>query len=220
MRRFKFVSSLLFILIFSAHIFATAQAPDKVIYDGKEYSLHSNPMEDYFRKFPEKKPKTEIISTALWRGYIATFEFVDKILILKDIQITVRKKGDENSFATEWKSVISGVVPEGEKLKIDWMSGILVLPYGKIVNYVHMGYGSTYENYILLEVASGELLKSKEFGYKEYDAFKQRQFEAFKKTEEYKKLADDLKKDGRNEKFIDSFLRNFVIEYSSKLLID
>ena len=77
--------------------------PDKIIYDGKEHKLHSNPLEVYFEKFPDKKPKSEIRSSALWRGYVATFEFEDKSLYLKDIKIMVRKETEKNQFETDWK---------------------------------------------------------------------------------------------------------------------
>lgn len=209
------------ILLCSINLFATAQVADKIIYNGKEYMLHSNPMEEYFEKNPDKKPKSEIMSTGLWRGYIATFEISDNSLYLKDIQILVNKETKDKSFETGWKSVLSQVVPDNKKLKIDWFSGILVLPSGKVVNYVHMGYGSTYENYILLEMDKGDFKRSKEFDYKEYEKFKEKQFAAFKKTDEYKKLIEDMKKDGDyDEKFADSFLRSFITNYTSKILVD
>lgn len=209
------------LLLTAANLFATAQAPDKIIYNGKEYKLHSNPMEAYFQKFPEKKPKSEFVSSGLWRGYVATFEIAGNVLYLKDIEVMVRKSTKDKSFETDWKSVLSEVVPTGQKLKIDWLTGLLVVPYGEIVKYVHMGYGSTFENYILLEIEKGEFRRAREFDYKEYEKFRERQFEAFKKTEEYKKLVEDLKKkDGSTQEFIDSFLRSFIVNYTSKILVD
>ena len=83
-----------------------------------------------------------------------------------------------------------------------------------------MGYGSTYENYTLLEFENGNFKKSRHFNHKEYDRFKEMQFQAFKKTEEYNKLVDKLKRDGSSIEFIDSFLKDFVIEYTSKILVD
>lgn len=221
MKNCRLIVIMALLLFGSTNIFATAQYPDKIIYDGKEHSLHSNPLEPYFAKFPERKPKNGIMSSALWRGYVATFEFLDNSLFLKDVQIKVQKNSESRSFETEWKSVISEVLPNKEKLKIDWLTGILVIPHGKIVNYVHMGYASTYENYVLLEVENGDLKKTKEFDYKEYEAFKHRQFEAFKKTEEYMKLAQELlKRENATEEFVESFLRSAVISYTSKILID
>ena len=182
----KAVLIFLLTVFFSLNVFATAQYPDKIVYGGKEYSLHSNPLEEYFEKYPDKRPKGGLNSTALWRGYVATFEVQDGQLFLKDIEIEFWDTTSKKKYDTKWKSVIKEVFPNQLNLKIDWLTGLLVIPYGKLVNYVHMGYGSTYENYLLLEMDKGDLKKEKKFDYKEYETFKQRQFEAFKKTEEYK----------------------------------
>jgi hypothetical protein len=159
-------------------ILATAQYPDKILYKGQEYALHTNPLEEYFESFPDKRPKTEIRSSALWRGYVATFELEGNSMLLKNVEIQVRKPTPDNRFETQWQSVLETVVPGNKKLKADWFDGILVLPYGKIVNYIHMGYASTFENYILLEIEKGEFKQSREFDYKAYENFKERQFEA------------------------------------------
>jgi hypothetical protein len=68
-------------------VFGTSQCPEKIIYNGKEYKLHSNPMETYFKKYPDKRPKGGIRSTALWRGYVATYEVKNNQLFLKDISV-------------------------------------------------------------------------------------------------------------------------------------
>jgi len=208
------------ILIFGNHnLFATAQYPDNIIFEGKEYMLHSNPMETYFEKYPDKRPKGGIMSTALWRGYVATFIVKENELYLENIEIEVREKKSKKSYKYKWKSVIKDLIKEGEELKIDWITGILVIPHGKIKNYVHMGYASTYSNYILLEVEKGKVNKTKKMKYRKYVSFKKKQFEAFRKTEKYSEMVEDLKKeDGYNEKYIESFLRDFVIEYTSKFV--
>ena len=149
------------LLLFSNGLFATAQYPDKIIYRGKEYSLHSNPMENYFALYPDKRPAGGIHSTACWRGYIATFEIREEQLFLKDIQCEYSKKDKKYSYETEWKSVLNEVFPKDSVVKIDWFTGLLVLPFGKIVNYVHMGYASSYENYYVLELENGNFKKEK-----------------------------------------------------------
>jgi hypothetical protein len=220
MLRLKVFGSLFIFLFSVSQIFATAQAPDKIIYNGKEYKLHTNPMDAYFLKFPDKKPNTGIISSGLWRGYIATFEIADNALYLKDIEKLQKVEGAEK-FETEMKSFFSDIVPAGKKLKVDWFTGILVLPYGKVVNYIHMGYASTYENYILLEIESGDFKKSKEFNAQEYAKFKERQYAAFRKTAEYTNLVEKMKKEKKyTDEFVDTFIKNWVVEYSSKILVD
>jgi hypothetical protein len=210
----------LFLLLCSTQVFATAQYPDKIIFEGKEYALHTNPMEAYFEKFPERKPKSGLISSALWRGYVATFEIEGGEMFVKDVEIQVTKPSSE-SFKTEWKSVLSSVVPDGQKLMVDWFSGLLVLPYGKVINYVHMGYGSTYENYILIPVKEGKASAERRMNAKQYEAFKTKQFAAFKKTEEYKQIIESMKKEGNfDPKFADDFLRSYITSYTSTFLVD
>ncbi|KKP52834.1 MAG: hypothetical protein UR43_C0010G0025 [candidate division TM6 bacterium GW2011_GWF2_33_332] len=196
--------------------FSTAQISDKIIYKGKTYKLHCNPLESYFNKNPDKRPKSEIMSTALWRGYVATFKIKNKQLFLKDIKVMVSGK---NSYK-KWKSVIKEVFPNQKEIKIDWFTGLLVLPYGKRINYVHMGYGSTYENYILIELDNGNFNKEKKFDYNKYEEFKEKQFQAFKKTDEYNKIKKEIQKETDSDEFIDTFLKDFVINYTTKILTD
>ncbi len=207
-------------LFLSTNVFATAQYPEKIIYNGNVYSLHSNPLEAYFEKNPDKRPKDGISSTALWRGYVATFEVRDNQLFLKDIEIQYRDTTSKKSLPLKWRSVIKDVFSDSKNIKIDWLTGLLVIPHGKIVNYVHMGYGSTYENYILLEFDKGNLKNEKHFEYQEYEKFKEKQFQVFKQTEEYKKIKADLQKEGRFNERTDSFLKIFLIEYTSKILTE
>ena len=70
-------SILLSLALTSPSLLATAQYPDILIHKGKEHSLFNNPMEAYFEKHPKKKPESGVRSSALWRGYVATFEFKD-----------------------------------------------------------------------------------------------------------------------------------------------
>ena len=50
--------------------------------------------------------------------------------------------------------------------------------------------------------------------------FKEKQFEVYKKTNEYLVRKKELKKDGWKQKDIDGFLRSFVTEYTEKLLVE
>jgi hypothetical protein len=219
----KFMRTLLSVLILlflGLRVLATAQYPDKIIYNGKEYYLHSNPLEAFFKTNPDKRPKGGIRSTALWRGYVATYEIRNNQLYVKDIEIECIDTSSKESFNYKWKSVFNEVFPNQKEFKVDWLTGLLVMPYGKLLNYVHMGYGSTYKNYILLEIDKGDLKKERQFKHKEYEKFKERQFQAFKQTEEYKNIRAELQEDGRPDEFIDSFLRNYVIEYTSRILTE
>jgi len=200
-------------------LFGTAQIPDEILYNGKTYSLHSNPLESYFEKNPDKRPKGGVVSTALWRGYVATFEIRDSSLYLKDIKIEEWEDGDNNK--SYWKSVLKETFTENE-LKLDWYTGLMIIPYGKMINYVHMGYGSSYKRYILLEIHNGILANEYKFNNKEFIEFKIKQFEAFKKTTKYTEMVNGILKEDENYgiEFIDSFLFDFAIEYMTLIYSD
>ena len=208
--------------ITKAESIVTAQYPDKITFKGTEYNLNSNPLEPYFEKFPDKRPQGGIMSTALWRGYVAYFEIIDEQLFLTDIKIEVSDEDSKDDYETKWISTFKQVFPDKEKVKIDWYTGILILPHGKMVEYVHMGYASTYSKYWLLEIENGDLNEARKYKNKEFVRFKKRQFEQFKKTDEYKKLYAELKKNDNygDDEFIQSFIKDFVINYTTKFLTE
>lgn len=224
MRRISLLFAVLVCGLFVTQAFGTAQAPDKIWYEGKLYDMQTNPMEPYFAKNPGKRPKRSMMLSSLSRGYIATFELVDGGLFLRDFEVLTLEppNGPLDSMRSGMRSVIGEIIPAGQKMKIDWFDGLLVLPHGKPVTYVHMGYGSTFENYVLIEIAAGDFRRAKTFDNKEYEAFKDRQFAEFKKTDEYKKLVKELIKDGGNsdQKGADSFIRSYVTNYTAKILVD
>lgn len=215
----KTLVALIFMSMVSASsALATAQYPDKIVYKGKEYDLYTNPMEPYFKEHPDKRPRGGLMSTALWRGYVATFEFRNNTLVLKDIGIRAHVKTKDGKQDYGWKSVKDEIIPEGNSLLIDWFTGILVLPHGKLVKYVHMGYGSTYSDYIILEVKKGKLTDKRAFNHKQYEEFKEKQYQAYKKTDAYIKQIAKLKKDNDSQEFLDSFLKDSVVNYTSEFI--
>ncbi len=151
---------------------------------------------------------------------MATFAITDGALVLSDLEIEGKPKVVKGIHHTTWKSVKKDVLTGVDQLTVSWFTGILVLPYGERVKYVHVGYGSTYSNYILLEINNGKLMGKRTYDNKQYEQFKEKQYQAFKKTEKYKKLIEKLKNENRSPQFIDSFLRSFVVEYTSKFLVE
>jgi len=190
----------------------TAQYPDKITYDGTEYNFNSNPLEPYFDKNPDKRPG--MASTALWRGYVAHFEIIENQLYVTDITRPISQKDSEGNYERKWVSIYRTIFPTSEKVKIDWYTGILILPHGKMVEYVHLGYASTYSKYWLLEVYEGN--------FNEARKYKNKEFEMFEKTEEYKKLYAEMKENDEynDDEFIKSFISDFVINYTTKFLTE
>ena len=190
-------------------VLGTAQIPDKILYNKKEYMLQSNPLEVFFEEYPEKRPKSQVWSNALYRGYVATFQIRNNQLYVRDIEII------DNTGKSGWKSVKKNIFPRRRLVKVDWMTGLLVLPSGKLLSYVDRGYASTFERYTVLEINNGTLVSEKQFEYAEFEIFKEQMFELFKKTEEYQRQKSRLQRNTEwSDDEIDIFLKNIVLEFS------
>jgi len=188
---------------------ATGQYPDKIIIDGKEYSIRNNPLEPYFEKHPDRKPKTNIMSSALHRGYIATFTLIDKKLYLIDIKINIKKKDSDKKWETKMVSVFNKVFPDEDKILMDLYSGVLI---------VHLDLEESYENRnrLLIEFENGIEQKKRTYGNDKYKEFMDVQFELYKKTEKYKTEFKELKKnDEGEEEYEDKFIENLIRAYTS-----
>lgn len=219
----RIISIIILLLSYAVQdVSATAQIPDRLIYKGKSYNLHNNPLEAYFKEYPRKRPEGDVSSTALWRGYIATFEIQNGLLILKDLQIEVyehQEGREEWAPNTTLKSVLKEVFPKKDTIKIDWCTQILILPSGKIKNYVHQGYASIFEQYVLLEMKEGRLMQEKEFDTEGYLAFKKHQLERFKTTSTYQTYLTKWKeKYEYTEEEIDEILEGRIFKYLDAFL--
>lgn len=124
----------------------TAQSPEKIVYQGEKLSMCSEPLEDYFSK-GGIRPKFRLSSTALWRRYVGSWEIVDDRLYLTDV----------SGWLEDGSKVTVAMIFPGfpDKVFAQWYSGQLRIPQGKLLEYVHMGYGSAYERDLLLDVRCG-----------------------------------------------------------------
>ena len=83
-----------------------------------------------------------VFSTACWRGYVGTWEIRgDKFYLVKLVG-RFRLVGTEPLFA-------------------DWFSGVLRIPRGKMLQYVHMGFGSVFEEEVHIKVDRGMVAESR-----------------------------------------------------------
>jgi hypothetical protein len=170
----------------------TAQQPDVVVFEGQTYKLHSNPLEDYFVAHPDNPHPSEppedgpyVSSTALWRGYVATFGFEDGVLVLRGLE-TLSPRGMEED-EPRMVSSVDRYFPDAQSRICDWFSGLLVLPHGELRSYVHLGYGSIYEFQTLLRIRNGQVVDRADFTYDEYLNYKRRLFALYMETPEYQR---------------------------------
>lgn len=126
----------------------TAQVPEALLFKGERLELCSEPLAQFFSQSGNESPFMGT-STACWRGYVGTWELDAERLYLVDLA-----SGDtDHTF-----SVLPLIFPEAsERIFADWVSGKLRVPQGKLLEYVHGGYGSTYESDLILTVEKGVL---------------------------------------------------------------
>ena len=184
----------------------TQQIQDKLIFEGKEYYLNNEILEYYFEEFPNKKPETNIIMTACWKGYFAIFEIIDNELIIKKIDWL------------DWDEV-----DDKKKLKFDlfpndkysWFTGFI-----RIDNFRGKFDDENDKNGIfeLLEFNNGNLVNQWKLLHNDFIEFKEILFEDFKKTSKYDKIFSKWKSNNPNMKQyeIEKHIFKYIINYINR----
>lgn len=109
----------------------------------------SEPLDAYF-SIANITPKFRVDCTACWRGYVGTWLIENDRLYLVDISAYLEDGSEAN---------LQSLFPLAkEKVFADWFTGTLRIPQGKILDYVHGGYLSTYEQDLFLEIKKGYLV--------------------------------------------------------------
>ena len=80
-------------------------------------------------------------STACWRRYLGSWEIKDKRLYLCELTGRWRMTSKKPIFA-------------------DWFSGLLCVPEGELLTYVHLGFASVFEQELLIDIEDGIVLDS------------------------------------------------------------
>ena len=218
---------LIVVLAVAAQLSGTAQQGDVLVLNGKRYFIETNPLQPFLKQNPDKLPKSDVVSTSLWRGYVATWEVADERLFLTDVGIedAVTKPG-ESGFSTELRSVMSALFPGEKRVQADWFTGHIIVPDGKLVKYVHMGYASTFESYIILRVERGVVTRNWKANTKAFMKFRDAQFAAYKNTDEYRKALAEIARDeeGKSDpwsaKRIEEFLREIDSERYMSIIFE
>lgn len=224
MKSLFYLLSTLFLLFGASPAWATAQVGDSIIINQQEELLHTNPLEPLIKERPALLPKNRMINSANWRGYIATWEVKEAALYLKrvDLKLWFTSDGSEPDYTREPPESASveptDYLPQmfdgAHEVKASWFSGALIVPLGEMKNYVHMGYGSTYERYTVLHVKNGDLTSSQSFSRREFEKYKRKKFLRFQKTTEYRQLLLENKnnKSPMKESVFIGFLYSYYAE--------
>lgn len=130
----------------------TAQIAEKLHYQGDNVRMCTNPLSDYFA-MGGVNPRFESNCTALWRGYVGSWEIVNDRLYLIGLNGTL-EGGAEASLTT--------IFPDyPDRVFAHWYSGTIRVPQGKQLEYVHMGYGSTFERDLFLDIERGVVVATR-----------------------------------------------------------
>ncbi|MEA2165097.1 MAG: hypothetical protein QOK37_3224 [Thermoanaerobaculia bacterium] len=212
---FQVITIVIFGLLFASRGYGTSQAPDILEYGGKTYSVHTNPLSGYLETHPNLLPKPEVVSSGLWRGYIATWSLGKDHLFLKDVRVPTAAYMDSGvSEEKQFKSVMKNLFGETGPRVATWFTGHLIVPTGTLVKYVHMGYGSTYSSYLVATVVSGAVREARNLNQNEFETFRRSQFESFKATPAYARAKAEVKRD--DKAMADSMVDDFLFGYYSE----
>lgn len=158
----KKILGLLILISISQLGFSTGQVPDYLVVGNDTIAIFSNPLEQYF----EKVGNREIIglkgcgSTACWRGYKAIWKLQNDSLFLT--AITSCHTGD---WCTDTRDadldLMFGDDYKNNSVFASWVTGEIMAPKGELVQYIHMGYASVYEQEQIFTFKSGIKTKVK-----------------------------------------------------------
>ena len=156
------VSLLLMAVLLLPHVAAaTGQQPDILIYKGKTYDLFANPLDSFYKSEKDRplfRLRPNVMSTGNWRGYVATWKIENDLLYLVKLDAWICSNWNENTCRKVNLQQLFGKRYRNGKILADWYFGVLRMPDGKMLQYVHMGYGSVYEREITLEVKAGKVV--------------------------------------------------------------
>jgi hypothetical protein len=137
----------------------TAQFGERLIYRGENITVYSEPLHGYLAQRSDIQFRSP--STACWRGYIGTWAL--KGGANKDIGLYLIEL---KAHLDDWSEVgLDYVFPEAhpEGIFAHWFTGDLNCPQGEILEYVHMGYASVYEEELILSFNKGILVHEETF---------------------------------------------------------
>jgi hypothetical protein len=129
----------------------TAQIHERLILDGKETSMafcpplpegHSRIYEPNTCETANDKSNFILQSTACWRGYQGTWEIRDGLFYLVGLRGRFRLR-------------------DGEPILAEWFTGVLRVPKGEVLQYVHMGFGSVYQQELHIKITNGFVVETR-----------------------------------------------------------
>jgi hypothetical protein len=135
-----------------------AQVPDKILLDGKQLNLYSNPLEQFWTNSKKVRPRF-FTSPDCSRGYVAGWKIEANKLFLTDIEAYY----DRNFvfFRNKTRYTLATLISKSKNKPVvaKWFSGKLRIPVGNMTMYEHSGYDSRFEKELIITIHEGEVIK-------------------------------------------------------------
>lgn len=134
----------------------TAQVSDVLQWNGKQYQLYSEPFRSYQKQNWHDRERFLFVprSSACWRGYRAKWKIEDGKLYLLSISGWVAQSVGRPKFYRMLQ-----VMGTSEPVLADWFTGTLIIPHGKMLQYIHMPYASRFESRFEIYLINGVITK-------------------------------------------------------------
>lgn len=161
---------LLVILLFliGEDLIASPQMPDYLIYKGDTFSVYNLILEKYFEKIKQTDQGSlfglkfrDGSSFNCWRGYQAIYKIENDSLFLSKIISCGERFNHKSIDSVESGKRINDIFKDkviSNKVFIDWYSGNISLPNGKLLRWDGVFY-KTFENEILINIDNGVVKK-------------------------------------------------------------
>jgi len=130
------------------------QHRERLFYEGIERGMENEPLGVYFR-YAGIKPVFNWGSTALYRGYIGTWEIADQRLYLIGLKGNLRK---DRLAGGEPVNVGTFFPDHPDRVFAHWYSGTIELPQGEILE--RDGWMTTYEQDLLIRLKKGIVINT------------------------------------------------------------
>jgi len=130
----------------------TAQFSERLSWNGKKLAMCSEPL-GFWLSANGRNLRFAMSSTACWRGYIGSWKIINDRLYLVGFEAHSEEGaplGIEDLFPGYEKGVFA-----------HWVTREVRCPQGKMLDYVHMGYASTYEMDLYLTFSRGYLVSKR-----------------------------------------------------------
>jgi len=129
----------------------TAQVGDRLRIGGRDVEMLSVPLEVYFEKHGHPEFASPV--TCLWRGYVASWEFVNDWLSLVGVAGWLQTKN--GTIASQNLPLVAVMPGFTGDTRATWFTGTLRLPRGRIIKREHLGFHRLHARDYLIEVECG-----------------------------------------------------------------